>query len=316
MKIIIKSIKKNQYCVFLFKLVLLFMLVSILDYSIGNILRYFYFKQESGEQYRTTYSIEKTNADLLIFGSSRANHHYDPNVFENRLNLSYYNVGRDGNGILYHSAILKAILKRYKPKVIVLDLNAEEFRKNQESYERLSSLLPYYKKHEEIHSIIEYKSKFEKFKLISNIYPFNSSLLTIAIGNTEYNKKRRSDIKGFVPLKKIWNKSIEYSKDSIVYKTDNIKICEYQNFIKKCIKSKVKLYIVVSPIFRKFAHTEYSIKIGQEIAKKYNIRFLNFTNETVFLNNSKLFEDPWHLNEKGAEIFSSKLSDDLLILKN
>lgn len=103
----IHKIQKNPYQYFFLKLVVLFTIVFILDYSIGNVLRYFYFKQESGLQYRTTYSIEKTRADVLIFGSSRANHHYNPIVFENRLKQSYYNVGRDGNFIFYHSAVLK-----------------------------------------------------------------------------------------------------------------------------------------------------------------------------------------------------------------
>ena len=78
----ISRIKKNPYKFFLLKLVVLFVIIFIFDYSVGNILRYFYFKQESGMPYRTTYSIEKTTADILIFGSSRANHHYHPDVFE------------------------------------------------------------------------------------------------------------------------------------------------------------------------------------------------------------------------------------------
>ena len=140
----IYKIQKNPYQYFLLKSVVLFTIVFVLDYSFGNLLRYFYFKQESGLQYRTTYSIEKTTADILIFGSSRANHHYYPNVFENRMKQSCYNVGRDGNSVLYHSAVLKGVLKRYSPKIVILDIVYGEFRQNQDSYDRLSSLLPYY----------------------------------------------------------------------------------------------------------------------------------------------------------------------------
>jgi hypothetical protein len=311
-KIAIIKIRQNPYIYFLFKLVIFFALIFVIDFSAGNILRYFYFRQESGEQYRTTLSIEKTKADLLIFGSSRANHHYDPNVFEKRLNNTFYNVGRDGSGILYHYAILKGILKRYTPKIIILDLNIDEFRYKTESYDRLSALLPYYKSHQEMRSVIELKSKFEKLKLLSNIYPYNSSIFTIAIGNTSYNKTRRVDFKGYVPLKKIWNQSIQIDGSLSNYEIDSIKIKTYETFIQDCIQSNVKLYIVCSPVFVKFPRTQYSIKIGQKIAKEYNIKFYNYTNNPVFIDNPKLFCDVSHLNENGAKQFSSFFLDDLL----
>ena len=43
--------------------------------------------------------MELTKADLLVFGSSRANHHYVPEVFEDSLKLTFYNTGKDGSGI-------------------------------------------------------------------------------------------------------------------------------------------------------------------------------------------------------------------------
>ena len=146
------------------KLLVLFITLVFFDFIIGSLLNIFYFKQESGLQYRTTYSIEKTTADLLIFGSSTANHNYHPGIFQNRLNMSYYNVGRDGKSIFYHYAVLEAVLKRYTPKMIIYDFDEHEFSKDQESYDRLSSFLPYYKKHPEIRSIVDLKSPYEKYK--------------------------------------------------------------------------------------------------------------------------------------------------------
>src|SRR5665647_758185 len=146
----IDRIKEREPLYFLVKLFLFLIIVFFLDYTIGNILKYLYSKQESGFLYRTTYSIDSTKADILIFGASRANHHYYPQAFENRLHMSCYNTGRDGNSIFYHFAILQAILKRYSPKVAILDFSREEFKRDQESYDRLSSLLPYYYDHPEM----------------------------------------------------------------------------------------------------------------------------------------------------------------------
>ena len=305
-KFSIYKIKKSPYKFFLLKLIALFAIIFAFDYSIGNILNYLYFKQESGLQYRTTYSIEKTTADVLIFGSSRANHHYRPDIFEKRLHLSYYNVGRDGNFIFYHYAILKGVLKRYSPKIIILDFPDREFIKNQDSYDRISSLLPYYRSHPEMRSIIELKGPYEKLKLLSSIYPYNSSMFTIAVGNAEFNKKRRGDINGYVPLKKIWNSAIQIDNNSTKYEIDCIKVKLYELFIQDCINSKIKLYIVRSPYFIK-SNTDCSATLVKEIAKKYNVMFFDYSNDPIFINNSKLFADPEHLNDEGAKIFSSLL---------
>lgn len=307
----IYKIKRNPYTFFLFKLVVLCAIVFLLDFFVGNVLRYFYFKQESGLQYRTTYSIEKTTADLLAFGSSRANHHYQPEVFEKRLHQSFYNVGSDGNYIFYHYAVLKGVLKRYSPKIVILDFVRGEFKKNQDDYDRLSSLLPYYKGHPEMRSIIELKSPYEKLKLLSYIYPYNSAMFTIGVGNAEFNKKRMGDIKGYVPLKRIWNEPIEIEVSSVKYDIDSIKVKVFESFIKDCINAKVKLYIICSPYYIKSNHAEYSVTLGQEIAKKYNVRFFDYSRDSMFINHPKVFADIGHLNDEGAKIFSNMLIDNL-----
>jgi hypothetical protein len=308
---IIANIKKKSFFFFLQKLVILFSIIFILDLFVGNILEHFYFKQNSGLQYRTTYSIEKTEAEILIFGSSRANHHYNPAIFEKRLNLSFYNVGRDGNYIFYHLAVLRGVLKRYSPRIVILDFVSGEFKKNRISYDRLSTLLPYYKKHPEMQSIINLKSKYEKLKMLSNIYPYNSSIFTIAIGNTEFNKNRSLDFKGYIPLTKTWNGPILIGNDSYKYNIDSIKIKAFESFIQDCSNSKAKLYIVCSPYLINSTGTDYSLELARKISKKFNIEFFDFSHHPKFITNPKLFADVFHLNEVGSKIFSNIVIDSI-----
>lgn len=311
-KFSILKIKKNRYTYFILKLIILFTMIFVLDYSIGNMLRYYYFRQQSGMLFRTTYSIEDTKANLLIFGSSRANHDYYPNIFENRFNLSYYSVGRDGSYLFYHYAVLKGILKRYTPKIVILDFKGGEFSQDPDSYTRISSLLPYYKSHPEMRSIIELKSTFEKFKLLSSIYPYNSSMFTIAIGNIELNKKRRGDIKGYIPLTNRYTGLIETDGSPVKYETDSTKIIIYKAFIQDCIHSKIKLYIVCSPSLIKTRHTDYSILLAQQIAKNNNVPFFDYSTDSRFINSPWLFSDIVHLNNEGARAFSNILIDTIL----
>ena len=65
----------NDVLKFFLKLLLLLVMIKAIDMAIGSVLRHFYFRQSSGLEYRTTYSMEKTTADLIVLGSLRANHH-------------------------------------------------------------------------------------------------------------------------------------------------------------------------------------------------------------------------------------------------
>ena len=302
----------NPYQYFFLKLGILFVFVFVFDFFIGNVLGYYYFKNQRGADYRTTYAIDSTKADLLILGSSRASHHYEPDVFKKRLNLTCYNAGRDGNFIFYHYAILQAVLKRYSPKMIILDFSAGDFAKNQDAYDRLSSLLPYYKNHPEMRSVIELRSPFEKLKLLSKIYPYNSSILAIVSQNIILPPEKKEDINGYIPLSGVWLDSIKNDNAPTEYETDSNIIKVYQSFIRDCINSKVKLYIICSPYYRKSTHTDYSVRLAQEIAEKYDVKLFDYLQDSTFINNSKLFDDPAHLNNEGAELFSTKVADTIL----
>ncbi len=300
---------------FLLRFFFLFVIVVIIDYSIGNILSYFYFKQNNGLRYRTTFSMEQTKADIIILGSSRAVHHYHPEVFEGRFYLSCYNAGQDGNTIFYHSAILKSILERHTPKIVILDFIGEEFRKNQQSYDRLSYLLPYYKRHPEIRPIVELKSPYERMKMMSSVYPFNSSIFAIAAGNAKFNQKRNFDIKGYIPLEGEWNEPIITDNTQSNYEIDSNKVNVYASFIKDCISSGTRLYIVCSPYFFKTTQTDISFALARNIAGENNIPLFDFSKDTMFTSNSSFFSDMVHLNNKGANFFSNKVIDCILALE-
>lgn len=310
----IDKIRKIKFPNLLIKTLVFLAILFLLDFSIGSILKYFYNKQTSGLLYRSTYSIDSTKAEILIFGASRANHHYVPDIFENRLHLSCYNTGRDGETIFYNYAILKCVLKRYSPKIAILDFSREEFLKNPNNYDRLSSLLPYYEDHPEIRSIVQLKSPYEKYKLLSKIYPYNSLIFSIGIGTTNLNTSRDfiKDEKGYVPLPEIWDKQPYVDTSSKKNELDSNTIKLFESFIKDCINSNVKPYIIISPVFSKYIYKDQSVIIARSIAKKYHVPFYNFIDDSTFLSQNRLFADAYHLNNEGAKVFTNKVIDTIL----
>ncbi len=275
----------------------------ILDFAIGRTLRHFYFREIAGFHYRTTYSMEKTMEDVLIFGASRANHHYVPEIFGDSLKMTFYNTGRDGNGIFYQAALLKSVLKRYTPKIIILDYKGE-FWKGPLEYDQMSSLMPYYRTHKEIRPIIELRSPYEKLKLGSETYPFNSQILTIAMGNLDINKTRNADNKGYVPLEATHAPELKVYTSTASYEVDSNKVNAFKDFVTSAKASGAKVYVVYSPLYQKLARYQEN-EICSEICAREKIPFFDFSRDTFFLQRGNLFYDGVHLNHKGAILFSN-----------
>jgi hypothetical protein len=298
-----------------FNIIIVIAVVSVLDLAIGNTLSRFYFKETSGLHYRTTFSIDSTTGEVLIFGASRASHHYVTGLFEQKLNMKCYNCGRDGNSILYSYAIFKAAVKRYDPKILIFDVNSDELFYETKSYDRLSSLLPYYKRHPEIRSIVKLKSTFEKYKLISKIYPYNSSILAVAIGNLDLNKKRKDDSSGYIPLMNIISDTILYNLNSGESILDINKVNAVSDIIQYCKTNNISLVFVQSPMYAKVGNT-VSMEYFKKLAKENDVIFWNFINDPEFLRKPKLFQDMYHLNDRGANYFSNLLIQKIKALQS
>jgi len=308
----LKNKKDSHLATFLLKVLSFLIILFILDFSIGSLLKSLYSKQKSGLLYRGTYSLDSTKADILIFGASRANHHYIPKIFEKRMHLSCYNTGRDGEIIFYNYAVLKTVLNRYSPKVAILDFSRQEFLVDQNDYDRLSALFPYYKSHKDIRPIVELKSPYEKYKLMSKIYPYNSLLFTILIGTTNFNESRDyiEDENGYVPLPDVSNRKLYVDTVCKSYLLDSNKIDIFKEFVNDCVQSKVKLYIILSPVFIEYTCPDASVKIAKEYAKKFNIPVISYLNDSLFFHNY-LFADEAHLNDSGAQIFTNQVIDSI-----
>jgi len=285
----------------LINLMTLFCIVFVIDRVCGAVLKKIYFKQDHGYYYAMTYSITKMNCPMVIMGSSSARHHYISSEFQKAFNVPVYNTGSNGNYIFFYEAVLMCMLKRYTPKIIILDLLDDEFLKGSKSYDKLNVLLPYCDEYPEIRSIAYLKSPFEKYKLVSKIYPYNSIFFESLTGWLNvYNK--RDSFAGFVPLYATWTKSIEKIKyDEPI---DARKVQAYENFVNMCKKHGIRLYVFVSPSYGIYDKSNQSVEIAAEIAQKNGYLFHSYLNDPAF-NNGILFKDIRHLNVKGAQLFTN-----------
>ncbi len=309
------SIRKVQALkVFCFLLI-----VVVVDQVAGQILHKLYFKQKTGQNANLNYTLQECNANILIFGNSRAQHHYDSRIIADSFKMSCYNAGLDGgHSILMQYAQIKAITNRYIPKIIILEFHPNSIVRYTGDYDKLSILLPYYNDYPEFKPFILLRSPYEKIKLLSAIYPFNSNIVNIIRYNTNTHAARKKDFDGFVPIyDKVMKLGIldnvpEIVKESVA---DTNMINALKNLIFLCIEKNISLFIISSPIFHtantKQDITTFAAKISLDIIQQNNVNYIDLSYDSTFTKRLEYFADNLHLNDKGAEVFTTMVVEKI-----
>lgn len=284
-------------------IILFFGIIFIIDFTCGRFLNKNFNNINFGDFGEINRGL-KTDAEILIIGSSRAMHHYNPKILSEALNLSCYNAGIGGHGLFLNYAMLSENIKTNSPKIVILDLSPNVIV-DKNSYSKLNSLLPYYEEHESFKEIIQLNPEFSKLELISNLYIYNSTLYDLVRG---YFLESRNPNLGFSPLKDVINEKnfIPFYLDD--EEIDNNKIIYFNKIINLCKSKNIKLIVVVSPTFTKFDRENRIINKFNHISEKNNIEFLDYSN---FYQKSEYFIDQLHLNGLGADIFTKDLVLDI-----
>ena len=311
---------KHPVIKFLLRLAAFGILLLVLDQALGYAFKTVYFHQRVGQFSQTTYAVDSAAQDIMVFGSSRAVRHYASPVIAEALGLGCYNAGRDGQMIPYAAAVQEIALNRHTPKLVVLDINPWELAPNPSKYEKLSILLPYTDHHKELGPYIDEISSFERHKLFSKVYPYNSSVFILAT-NALFPKSAKKDENGYLPLEgtmteaqlNTYQTGMEARYEKIKLKKelpDEKAIGYYKKFLDNAARLRVPVLVVISPTILKdpfwLDNQAEEKQLAISIAKQYpNIHFLDYSSDPAFNNHPEKFSDVFHLNKKGAEEFSA-----------
>lgn len=294
------------------KIFIVLSVLILIDKGLGAILQHYYSKIRHGEQGRTTYIIDSCISETIILGSSRAAHHYASPVISDFLHTTTYNAGKDKQRLRYSLALLNMIYRRYSPKQIILDLNPTAFEKNENGLDELSVLLPYYRSHPEIRSIVNERNRFEWIKTYSDLYRFNSLPLKILFNNLS-SERDANESAGYVPLV-IHKELIPFTPDSLPASQpiDNTIVDCFKKIITLVKDHGSRLIVVVSPIYYKLPENLKTLEMAKSICANEQISFLDYSQLLQFLDHGpEMFLDKGHLNDSSAIVFSTLLSEDL-----
>jgi hypothetical protein len=304
----LKILTKSQ----VLKILSFLLIVALSDQFIGYILRRLYFTQNTGQSANLNYVLKECKSDILIFGNSRAQHHYDTRILSDSLHMSCYNAGQDGgHSILLQYAQIKIISERYSPKIIILEFSPENIVYYSDSYDKLSILLPYYSEYPSIRQLILLRSQYEKCKLISAVYPYNSDIINIIRYNTNTHSARKRDFGGYIPIigKALSNNMLKrepaIKNDPII---DTNLVIALKNIIEICKEKNIVLFIFNSPFYFNKLDTDQTksvAKISLEIIKDNNVEYTDYSKDSAFSKHMNWFADYSHLNKAGADAYSN-----------
>ncbi|NCD00130.1 MAG: hypothetical protein EOL95_10575 [Bacteroidia bacterium] len=281
-----------------------------LDLSLGTMAKKLFFIQETGKYARITHSIEDADAEVIIMGNSHANRHYNPEILKDSLDITCYNCGVQGQGIIFQEAMLSLIYNNYSPKIILLNIEEKWFYASQSSYDRLADLNPYYLKYRAtLKPIFSRDSSFREFPLYLKSYQMNSTL----IHTLRYIIAPQPDIYGYVPLygklkapENFRNKKATRINQNIQQKIDMNCYKALDSFCKTAALHDTKVIFIISPGI--YLQNQFeTLPLYNQLAIKHNIPVWNFSSNREFLYHYDLFNDNHHLNNDGAELFTSLL---------
>jgi len=298
---------------FIVRLLIFLVLMFILDRGFGMTMTYLQNHARGGYVGHHNYILQHANEDILIFGSSRAIHHYNPQILMDSLGMSCYNCGQDGNGIILFYGWWQIMKHRHVPKVIIYDVNPSfDLLVGEDNSKYLGWLRSEYD-NAGVKEIFNDVDPTERFKMTSMMYRFNSKFLQ---NITDYiHPLYNISSNGFLPLKGKLNKmKIKQNKKSKRYKNDELKLKYLSNFIKECKELNVKLIFVSSPIW--YGRNEEQLQVVNDLCCKHGIPFYDYSNDKNFVKNDEFFKDGNHLNAHGADVFTSKLCSLVLYESN
>ena len=195
--------KRNTLWAFCLKIVLLVVILFGVDRLVGSAFVKMKDVGLAGNPenmwLKTPFTVEKVDADVVVIGSSKASHHYVPQMLEDSLGMTSYNCGQDGCFFLYQNCIINMILDRYTPKVILWDIQPESFIKNDvaNEYQNIRYLTPYYRSSQWVKHYIDRESPKMPIRMLSEMYGYNSKLFNYIFPLVTHASSTKH---GYIPL--------------------------------------------------------------------------------------------------------------------
>lgn len=292
---------------FILNVLMFLVAVVVADQLFGLAMSRALYETKKGDWGRNNYIYDNVQSEAVVLGSSRAIHHYSPIIISDSLGMSCYNCGEDGMGIFLMYARYKAIRQRYTPRLVIYEVLPEyDLLLEKDNSKYLKFLRPYTTV-PEIDSLVRCISPAERYKLMSNMYRYNSVFLDIL---SQRYSKAPGDASDYTysPL----DGEMDYEPPPVSQNQmciDSLKLTCLEKIITGCLVDGTQLVFTASPIYKPVSEAAFGPV--KELCKKYRIPFINYYCDKDFCDNPEYFVDGGHLNRRGAELVTSNIAGDI-----
>lgn len=294
---------------YVFKILIFLLLMVLIDRGVGYTLSYMADHARGGYIGHHNYIVNDSRDDVLVFGSSRAIHHYNTPMMQDSLGLTCYNCGQDGEGIVLFYAWWQLITQRYHPRLVIYEVTPGYDLMAGDS-NRLSGWLKGLYDHEAVQRICDDIDPTERYKMMSMLYRYNSKFHQILL---DYFHPVHTMDRGFLPVDSELDPLAVKTDDQQAaaaareVKLDSLKLSYFDAMLDGA--GTTRFVFVCSPSW--YGTRDPELDALKSLASRHGVPVLDYSASPAYVHQDRYFYDGYHLNARGADQFTRTLIADL-----
>lgn len=257
---------------------------------------------------------QELHNDILINGGSRAWVQYNPIIIDSVLYTDSWNLGIDGSSsnrqILRYNTYCR--IHGHHPKLLIQNIDFATIGQTKD-LER-EQFFPYFIWDRQLmHDADKYEhfSWAEKYIPCYRYFGYRDVIMSAITGKALGDERL---YKGYCGRDLSWDKSLFNDIDTVRVADNALALSEFDTFIGEVVASGTKVVFVFAPIYEgvteKIPDVNYMFEMFAGVSNKYEIPTLNYNDDPI-CRDTLNFYNATHLNRRGAEAFSKKLSHDI-----
>lgn len=261
------------------------------------------------------------DADIAVYGSSRAMVHVDPLIIKDSLRLNAYNFGLNGHNFwLQYFRHKELLAHNKKPRIIIHSVDMFTLVKRDDLFQ-MEQFLPYMLYNKELqHWIGSYKGfssydfniplvrYYGQYKTMGKIFK------TVVTGNRATSNDRAL---GFAAKNLPWTDDLVKARAQFPdyrVEVDSASLALFDSYLKECINEGIAIVLVYTPEYiegQDFVKNRAEVmNIFSSLAARYSIPFLDYSDDSISYK-KEYFYNASHLNGTGARLFTSRMVHDI-----
>ncbi len=289
----------------------------LIDRSLGGLLQTAATRVVHGETLKhVNVAPAYMDGGIVVFGSSRAARHVDPQVLRAETGLTAYNAGSDGQGIHFHRTLQELLLQQSaRPRLLVLHVDAMDLA-NPLPGVRSLALAPFIDRSADARSVVLHCDPRAWIKQCSLTWRFNSLIHQFSggPGKGSHDGNQFHPLNGVMDQRQVAEASRRMSGQKLERRSPAeiaTDVEMHRAFIHRARENGVEVVLLVGPrLLRRSDGEDDALALLQQLAAEEHVPLLQLDEHHYpEFRDPAVYCDKDHLNARGAALLTELLSD-------